>query len=113
MKKQHILVNNKLPYSIDGSLLSLTPSLPPSLTPSLPPCCGYWCFPCLCCSVASDMDECCLCGSSMDMRTMYRTKHNIRMSFLCGDFCAILWCQLCSTCQLKRDIDLRKEQGIF
>ncbi|CDQ76632.1 unnamed protein product [Oncorhynchus mykiss] len=87
--------------------------LPPSLPPSLPPCCGYWCFPCLCCFVASDMDECCLCGSSMDMRTMYRTRHNIRVSSLCGDFCAVLWCQLCSTCQLKRDIDLRKEQGIF
>jgi hypothetical protein len=26
------------------------------------------------------MDECCLCGSSMDMRTMYRTRHNIRVS---------------------------------
>ncbi|XP_041742818.1 placenta-specific gene 8 protein-like [Coregonus clupeaformis] len=75
-------------------------------------CYGYWCFPCLGCSIASDMNECCLCGPTMAMRTMYRTRFGVQGS-LCGDFCAILWCRLCSTCQLKRDIDLRKEQGIF
>ncbi|XP_038826093.1 placenta-specific gene 8 protein-like [Salvelinus namaycush] len=75
-------------------------------------CYGWWCFPCLGCSIASDMDECCLCGPTMAMRTMYRTRYNIKGS-LFGDFCSILWCRVCSTCQLKRDIDLRKEQGIF
>uniref|UniRef100_A0A8K9UND3 Placenta associated 8, tandem duplicate 2 n=1 Tax=Oncorhynchus mykiss TaxID=8022 RepID=A0A8K9UND3_ONCMY len=79
---------------------------------SLSGCYGWWCFPCLSCSIASDMDECCLCGPTMAMRAMYRTRYNIKGS-LFGDFCSILWCRVCSTCQLKRDIDLRKEQGIF
>ncbi|KAK6315564.1 hypothetical protein J4Q44_G00130880 [Coregonus suidteri] len=43
-------------------------------------CYGWWCFPCLGCSIASDMDECCLCGPSVAMRTMYRTRYNIKGS---------------------------------
>ncbi|NWS32968.1 PLAC8 protein, partial [Polioptila caerulea] len=39
--------------------------------------CGMFCFPCLTCQVAGDMDECFLCGSSVAMRTLYRTKYNI------------------------------------
>ncbi|NXP43230.1 PLAC8 protein, partial [Leiothrix lutea] len=39
--------------------------------------CGMFCLPCLNCQVAGDMDECCLCGSSVAMRTLYRTKYNI------------------------------------
>ncbi|XP_010862074.2 placenta-specific gene 8 protein [Esox lucius] len=75
-------------------------------------CYGWWCFPCMTCSIASDMDECCLCGATMAMRTMYRTRYNIRGS-LCQDYCAVMWCYVCSACQVKRDIDLRKEQRIF
>ncbi|NXX65885.1 PLAC8 protein, partial [Spizella passerina] len=33
--------------------------------------CGIFCFFCLSCQVAGDMDECCLCGSSVAMRTLY------------------------------------------
>ncbi|NWW32648.1 PLAC8 protein, partial [Panurus biarmicus] len=74
--------------------------------------CGTFCFPCLACQVAGDMDECCLCGSSVAMRTLYRTKYNIPGSIL-GDFCSI-WCfSPCALCQLKRDINRRKEMGIF
>lgn len=39
-----------------------------------------FCFLCLNCQVAGDMDECCLCGSSVAMRTLYRTKYNIPVS---------------------------------
>ncbi|XP_035524025.1 placenta-specific gene 8 protein-like [Morone saxatilis] len=75
-------------------------------------CYGLCCYPCLGCSIASDMDECCLCGLGMPIRSVYRTKYNIQGS-LCNDFMVTWCCPVCSTCQLKRDIDRRKEQGIF
>uniref|UniRef100_A0A674I8K1 Placenta associated 8 n=1 Tax=Terrapene triunguis TaxID=2587831 RepID=A0A674I8K1_9SAUR len=74
--------------------------------------CGVFCFYCLGCQVASDMNECCLCGSSVAMRTLYRTRYGIPGS-ICSDFCTTLWCGICSLCQLKRDINIRKEMGIF
>uniref|UniRef100_A0A8C2TF60 Placenta associated 8 n=1 Tax=Coturnix japonica TaxID=93934 RepID=A0A8C2TF60_COTJA len=75
-------------------------------------CCGLFCFPCLACTVAGDMNECCLCGTSVAMRTMYRTRYNIPGSIL-GDHFSVLCCPLCSLCQLKRDIDYRKAQRTF
>ncbi|XP_074848115.1 placenta-specific gene 8 protein-like [Carettochelys insculpta] len=74
--------------------------------------CGTFCYFCLECKVASDMNECCLCGGSVAMRTLYRTKYGIPGSIL-SDFCIILWCPVCSLCQIKRDINRRKEMGIF
>ncbi|XP_070614195.1 placenta-specific gene 8 protein-like [Erythrolamprus reginae] len=74
--------------------------------------CGLFCPLCLGCQVAADMDECCLCGASMAMRSVYRTKYGIQGS-LVGDFCATMFCTLCSVCQLKRDINQRKDKGIF
>ncbi|NXO06451.1 PLAC8 protein, partial [Oriolus oriolus] len=74
--------------------------------------CGTFCLLCLGCQVAGDMDECCLCGSSVAMRTLYRTKYSIPGSIM-GDFCTVWWCTPCSLCQLKRDINRRKELGIF
>ncbi|KAF3701750.1 Placenta-specific gene 8 protein [Channa argus] len=75
-------------------------------------CFGLWCYPCLGCSIASAMDECCLCGLGVPIRAVYRTKYNIRGS-LCNDFMTSWCCPVCSTCQLKRDIVRRKQQGIF
>uniref|UniRef100_A0A3Q0RC91 Placenta associated 8, tandem duplicate 1 n=1 Tax=Amphilophus citrinellus TaxID=61819 RepID=A0A3Q0RC91_AMPCI len=75
-------------------------------------CYGYWCYCCLGCSIASDMNECCLCGLGMPIRSVYRTKYNIKGS-MCKDYLVSAFCPLCSTCQLKRDIDRRKQQGIF
>ncbi|XP_027580885.1 placenta-specific gene 8 protein-like isoform X2 [Pipra filicauda] len=75
-------------------------------------CCGMFCFPCLACQVAGDMNECCLCGTSVAMRTLYRTRYNIPGS-ICSDFCVTLCCPVCSVCQIKRDINRRREQGIF
>ncbi|XP_048797767.1 placenta-specific gene 8 protein-like isoform X2 [Lagopus muta] len=74
--------------------------------------CGAFCYPCLGCQVANAMDEFCLCGGSVAMRTLYRTRYNIPGSIL-GDFCSVLCCPMCSLCQLKRDIDYRKEQRTF
>ncbi|XP_077479248.1 placenta-specific gene 8 protein-like [Stigmatopora argus] len=75
-------------------------------------CYGMCCFPCLACTVASDMGECCLCGLYMAIRSVYRTRYNINGS-LCRDWLVFSFCHVCATCQLKRDIDLRKSQGIF
>ncbi|KAF2984304.1 hypothetical protein EK904_000692 [Melospiza melodia maxima] len=74
--------------------------------------CGMFCFFCLNCQVAGDIDECCLCGSSVAMRTLYRTRYNIPGSIL-RDFCSIWCCTPCALCQLKRDINRRRAMGIF
>ncbi|XP_068609380.1 placenta-specific gene 8 protein-like [Brachionichthys hirsutus] len=75
-------------------------------------CFGFWCYPCLGCTIASDMGECFLCGLGMPIRSVYRTKYNISGSML-NDYMVTMCCSVCATCQLKRDIDRRKEQGIF
>ncbi|XP_031730969.1 placenta associated 8, tandem duplicate 2 [Anarrhichthys ocellatus] len=75
-------------------------------------CYGLFCYACLGCSIASAMDECCLCGLGMTIRSVYRTKYNINGS-LCNDFMMTWCCPICATCQLKRDIDRRKEQNLF
>ncbi|NXH46152.1 PLAC8 protein, partial [Dicaeum eximium] len=74
--------------------------------------CGMFCFPCLAGQVASDMGECCLCGSSVAMRTLYRTRYNIPGSIM-GDFCSVRCLAPCALCQLKRDINQRKAMGTF
>uniref|UniRef100_A0A8B9R3X6 Placenta associated 8 n=2 Tax=Anas TaxID=8835 RepID=A0A8B9R3X6_ANAPL len=58
------------------------------------------------------MNECCLCGTSVAMRTLYRTRYNIPGS-ICSDYCITLWCPVCSVCQIKRDINKRRAMGIF
>ncbi|XP_041667569.1 placenta-specific gene 8 protein-like [Cheilinus undulatus] len=73
---------------------------------------GFFCYYCLGCNIASEMDECCLCGLGMPIRSVYRTKYNIKGS-MCKDFMVTLCFPLCATCQLKRDIKRRKQQGIF
>ena len=44
--------------------------------------CGTFCFTCLGCQVAADMNECCLCGTTVAMRTLYRTRYGIPVSLL-------------------------------
>ncbi|XP_008299051.1 placenta-specific gene 8 protein [Stegastes partitus] len=73
---------------------------------------GSFCVSCLGCIIASDMDECCLCGMDMAIRSVYRTRYNIKGS-MCNDCVAMSCCRPCTLCQLKRDIDLRKQQNIF
>ncbi|XP_074546799.1 placenta associated 8, tandem duplicate 2 [Halichoeres trimaculatus] len=74
--------------------------------------CGLFCHCCLGCTIASDMDECCLCGLGMPIRSVYRTKYNIEGS-MCNDFMVTWCCSPCASCQLRRDINRRKDQGIF
>ncbi|KAJ1218750.1 hypothetical protein NDU88_006326 [Pleurodeles waltl] len=74
--------------------------------------CGAFCYTCLGCQVAGDMGECCMCGGSVAMRTLYRTRYNIPGS-ICNDFLLTTFCPHCTLCQLKRDINARKQQGNF
>uniref|UniRef100_A0A8C2PHM8 Placenta associated 8 n=1 Tax=Capra hircus TaxID=9925 RepID=A0A8C2PHM8_CAPHI len=74
--------------------------------------CGTFCFTCLACQVASDMNECCLCGTSVAMRTLYRTRYGIPGS-ICDDYMVTLFCPLCSLCQIKRDINRRRANRTF
>ncbi|XP_070845629.1 placenta-specific gene 8 protein-like [Chaetodon trifascialis] len=75
-------------------------------------CLTLWCCPCMGICIANDMKECCMCGLGMTIRSVYRTRYNIRGS-LCTDYLVTTFLGLCATCQLKRDIDHRKELGIF
>ncbi|XP_004703462.1 placenta-specific gene 8 protein-like [Echinops telfairi] len=74
--------------------------------------CGTFCPLCLSCQIASDMDECCLCGASVAMRTLYRTRYNIQGS-ICNDFMWLGCFPNCTLCQLKRDIEKRKAMNCF
>ncbi|KAL2780535.1 placenta-specific gene 8 protein, partial [Daubentonia madagascariensis] len=74
--------------------------------------CGTFCFLCLGCQVAADMNECCLCGTSVAMRTLYRTRYGIPGS-ICDDFMVTLCCPHCSLCQIKRDINRRRAMRTF
>uniref|UniRef100_A0A8D1WFE3 Placenta associated 8 n=1 Tax=Sus scrofa TaxID=9823 RepID=A0A8D1WFE3_PIG len=74
--------------------------------------CGTF-FPlCLSCQIASDMNECCLCGASVAMRTMYRTRYGIPGSIM-SDFLWLYCFPNCTLCQLKRDIEKRKAMNAF
>ncbi|XP_065146428.1 placenta-specific gene 8 protein-like [Paramisgurnus dabryanus] len=75
-------------------------------------CCGLFCLPCLGCSIASDMNECCLCGLGMPIRSVYRTRYNVPGS-MCNDCVVNYFCACCASCQLKRDIKIRKRNGEF
>ncbi|RVE66116.1 hypothetical protein OJAV_G00123350 [Oryzias javanicus] len=75
-------------------------------------CLGCFCYLCLGCSIAGDMGECCVFGTGYPIRSVYRTRYNIQGS-MCNDCLVSLFCPVCSTCQLKRDINRRKEQGVF
>ncbi|XP_014643329.1 PREDICTED: placenta-specific gene 8 protein-like isoform X2 [Ceratotherium simum simum] len=74
--------------------------------------CGTF-FPlCLSCQIASDMNECCLWGGSVAMRTMYRTRYGIPGS-ICNDCLCLTFFPTCTLCQLKRDIEKRKAMNAF
>uniref|UniRef100_K7GEC4 Placenta associated 8 n=1 Tax=Pelodiscus sinensis TaxID=13735 RepID=K7GEC4_PELSI len=48
--------------------------------------CGIVCCCFLDCKIADEMGECCCCGSSVAMRTLYRTKYRIPVGY-CLIFC--------------------------
>uniref|UniRef100_A0A671P2Z5 Placenta associated 8, tandem duplicate 1 n=1 Tax=Sinocyclocheilus anshuiensis TaxID=1608454 RepID=A0A671P2Z5_9TELE len=66
-------------------------------------CCGFFCLPCLGCSIASEMNECCLCGLGMPIRSVYRTKYNIPVSIYLYIYLSIynigpIYLQFCVIC---------------
>jgi len=73
--------------------------------------CGYFCLPCLACSVASRLGEngccvgCCLAPVTwMAMRTKLRTMYGINGS-ICNDYCAVECCATCAMCQMDRELN--------
>uniref|UniRef100_A0A3B3IEY8 Placenta associated 8, tandem duplicate 1 n=1 Tax=Oryzias latipes TaxID=8090 RepID=A0A3B3IEY8_ORYLA len=42
--------------------------------------CGCFCYLCLGCTIASDMGECCMFGTGYPIRSVYRTRYNIKVS---------------------------------
>ncbi|XP_022099524.1 placenta-specific gene 8 protein-like isoform X2 [Acanthaster planci] len=71
--------------------------------------CGWFCFPCYECYIASKMGEncctpCCLCNATLVMRSYLRGRHNIQGS-LSGDACTTCWCPSCVLCQISREMD--------
>uniref|UniRef100_A0A8D0VC61 Placenta associated 8 n=1 Tax=Sus scrofa TaxID=9823 RepID=A0A8D0VC61_PIG len=89
-----------------------TPPRQEHANPPTPSLCGIFCFSCLAVQVASDLNECCLCGTSVAMRTLYRTRYGIPGS-ICDDFMVTLCCPMCSLCQIKRDINRRRAMHSF
>uniref|UniRef100_A0A8C8VTV7 Placenta-specific gene 8 protein-like n=1 Tax=Peromyscus maniculatus bairdii TaxID=230844 RepID=A0A8C8VTV7_PERMB len=63
--------------------------------------CGTFCFTCLGCQVEADMNECCLCGTTVAMRTLYRTPYGIPGSS-CDDYMATLFCPISSLKDIRR-----------
>ncbi|XP_013397869.1 placenta-specific gene 8 protein [Lingula anatina] len=71
--------------------------------------CGLFCFPCLTCQTSTRMGEhCCVPfmvpGGLITLRTRLRSMLGIEGT-ICGDCCATVWCPLCVTCQMKREMD--------
>ncbi|XP_071170477.1 placenta-specific gene 8 protein-like [Mytilus edulis] len=70
---------------------------------------GYCCLPCLTCSVASRIGECCCMhyfvpGGTINMRTRIRTLGGIQGS-ACNDCLVVNFCCICAICQMSREID--------
>ncbi|KAG8134342.1 hypothetical protein E2320_007474 [Naja naja] len=86
----------------------------PQVVVTMQPNTNYWqtdlcdCFS----DIGVYMNECCCCGSSVTMRAVYRTKYNIPGS-ICDDTLIVGFCPVLSLCQIQRDINKRKEMGIF
>uniref|UniRef100_A0A671VNH1 Plac8 onzin related protein 6 n=1 Tax=Sparus aurata TaxID=8175 RepID=A0A671VNH1_SPAAU len=92
-------------------------------------CYGFWCCPCLACTVSGRFGENnCLplcdiispailtaCGIPMvvppavlSLRAAIRHKYNIKGS-LCKDICVSCYCTSCSWCQMHRELKLRNQ----
>uniref|UniRef100_A0A3Q2R4M2 Cornifelin-like n=1 Tax=Fundulus heteroclitus TaxID=8078 RepID=A0A3Q2R4M2_FUNHE len=68
-------------------------------------CYGFWCCPCLACTVAGNFNQNrCL---PLSLRVGVRYKYNIKGS-LCKDIATSCICVWCSWCQLHRELKYRK-----
>uniref|UniRef100_A0AAV2KUT8 Uncharacterized protein n=1 Tax=Knipowitschia caucasica TaxID=637954 RepID=A0AAV2KUT8_KNICA len=83
-------------------------------------CYGFWCGPCLACTVAGRMKECyclplcdyCLPGAippaALGLRVALRKKFNIKGSVV-KDICISWCCSWCSWCQMHRELKRRSK----
>ncbi|XP_035266292.1 placenta-specific gene 8 protein-like [Anguilla anguilla] len=99
----------------------------------LPSCClGYWCFPCFACKTTSEFGECaclplvdglcilaqfvgipsCVPPVSFAMRAGVRNRYGIQGD-MCSDCIYATFCNVCSWCQISREIKRRKQTLLF
>ncbi|KAI1898574.1 hypothetical protein AGOR_G00073750 [Albula goreensis] len=91
-------------------------------------CTAYWCFPCFACKTASDFGECfclplldalwtstllvgapvCVPPVAMAMRVGVRNRYDIQGD-MCSDCIYATFCNMCSWCQLAREIKRRNQ----
>uniref|UniRef100_A0A3Q0QXE5 Plac8 onzin related protein 6 n=1 Tax=Amphilophus citrinellus TaxID=61819 RepID=A0A3Q0QXE5_AMPCI len=92
-------------------------------------CCGFWCCPCLACSVSESFGEnrclplCDILGTGvlaaigipvcvppavLSVRAAMRNKYGIKGS-LCRDIAVSCFCEWCSWCQMHRELKHRKK----
>ncbi|KAM4597519.1 cornifelin homolog [Polymixia lowei] len=95
----------------------------------LPQCCfAYWCFPCFACATTSEFGECfclplldvlwstlqlasvpsCTPPVSMSMRVAVRSRYGIQGDMM-GDCVYATFCNMCSWCQMAREIKRRSQ----
>ncbi|CAL1592787.1 unnamed protein product [Knipowitschia caucasica] len=93
-------------------------------------CYGFFCCPCMACSVAGGLGEnrclplcdifspaitascglpLCVPPSALALRVAIRHRYGIKGS-LCKDICTSCFCEWCSYCQMHREIKYRKKQ---
>ncbi|MBN3320414.1 CNFN protein, partial [Atractosteus spatula] len=75
-------------------------------------CCAIWCFHCFACKTSSDFGECfCLpllqFSGSLALRVAVRERYHIQGS-ICCDCMYVTFCDICSWCQIAREIKKRK-----
>ncbi|XP_033125877.1 placenta-specific gene 8 protein-like [Anneissia japonica] len=71
--------------------------------------CGWLCYPCFACQVATNAGEhcitpCCVPGAMIALRLKVRARLNIQGS-LCNDCLVDTFCGPCSACQMHREIN--------
>ncbi|XP_055364357.1 cornifelin homolog A-like isoform X2 [Betta splendens] len=92
-------------------------------------CYGFWCCPCLACSVSKDFGEntclplcdilspaitsalgipLCVPPAVLSMRVAMRHRYNIHGS-VCKDIATSCFCEWCSWCQMQRELKHRKK----
>ncbi|XP_071753711.1 placenta-specific gene 8 protein-like [Centroberyx gerrardi] len=91
-------------------------------------CFAYWCFPCFACSTTSEFGECfclplldvlwttlqmglvpsCIPPVSMSMRVAVRSRYGIQGD-MAGDCVYATFCNICSWCQMAREIKRRSQ----
>ncbi|XP_059196352.1 cornifelin-like [Centropristis striata] len=94
-------------------------------------CYGFWCCPCLACTVAGRFDEnrclplcdifspaitaacglpLCVPPAALALRVGIRHRYNIKGS-LCKDIMSSCFCEWCSWCQMHRELKYRKKNN--